>query len=213
MATAVTSIDAALAASSTIDGVSPATCDLTRRARRLRCEEGHSRLPPDDAPGAKLVLRLALDVAPPVARPLHAPQHGDARPRGAVEQEEQRDADPEEEPRQRVEDEHAEHRERRDAVWVGLRWRAPARPAHVEAEEGVPARDVHGLDERRDDNGGQSRFGQLHEEPGEEEPRDDGQGSDDGDAELRARAGGRVRGSLRQAADDDEPARERRAEI
>ena len=64
-----------------------------------------------------LVLGMPLDVRPLVLGARRPPKHGDVRPRRAVDEQQERDADPDEESRQGVENEHAEEgRERRDEV-------------------------------------------------------------------------------------------------
>ena len=63
------------------------------------------------------------------------PEHGDVRPRGAVEQEQQRDADADEQAGQRVEDQHAEQRGERGEE-VGPRGRAVDLPEAARATRG-----------------------------------------------------------------------------
>ena len=69
----------------------------------------------------------------------------------------------------------------------------------VELHEGAH---VDELDDGGDDDGGERGLGQILEEPGEEEQRDDGQGRRKQPRSLRARTGRRVDGRLGEAAAD-----------
>jgi hypothetical protein len=89
-------------------------------------------------------------------------------------------------PWERVEDEHAEHR--RDG---GDEVRArgdPVQPAGGVAVQGDQRADVDELDHGGVHNRGERRLGQLLEEPGEDQQRDDRQCGDDQPGELRMRA-------------------------
>jgi hypothetical protein len=146
--------------------------------------------------------------------PGHASEDGDVRPRHAVEQQQQRDRDAEEEPGQRVEDQHPEHRSdradevraRRGAV------RAPER-LRVDAIEGNERGDVDELDDRRDDHGGQRGLGQVLEEAGQEQQRDDREPGADQPGDLRVRTGSAVDRRLGEAPVDDHPGGQARGDV
>ena len=113
-----------------------------------------------------------------------------------------------------VEQEHAEQRRHGgDEVGPGgLAVDAPE-PLGVQRIEATDGGDVDELDDGGDDDGGQRRLGQVLEQAGEEQQRDDGQHGDDEPGHLRPGTGGTVHRRLRQAAVDDHPRGQPTAEV
>ena len=129
------------------------------------------------------------------------------RARRAVDEQQQRDADADEQAGQRAEYQHAGERGHRgDEVGTRRHGVDAAGAAEVKAVQAHERGNVDEIDHCRDDDRGERRLGEVLEEPGEKEQRDDRQHGDDEPGERRARARGTVDGGLGQAAADDHPA-------
>jgi hypothetical protein len=117
-------------------------------------------------------------------------------------------------PRERVEDQHAQdRRNRRDEVRPSGEAVEAAEALGVRAVELHERRDVHQLDQRGDYDRSEGRFGEVFEEAGEEQDRDDGEHRDRQPRELTFRTRRSVHRGLGEAAADHHAARQTAADI
>ena len=214
MSVAVTSMNGAVWASRTTARVAGVSCARTwsRTASALAKNSPDStRRTRTAGSGVRSGWRSRSSQAP---GSVPAGQPGDVRPRGPVEQQDQRDGDADEQAGQGVEDEDAEQGgERGEEVRAGR----PAvdagelrRPDPVEAAQ---RRDVDQFDDGRDDDRGEGGLRQLLEQPGQEQQGDDGQHGHRQPGELAPRAGAAVDRGLGQAAVDHHPAGQPGAQV
>ena len=150
---------------------------------------------------------MAVDVAVAVFATRFATEDRDVGSRGAVDEQKQRDADPDEQAGEGVEHGHAEQRcERGDEIRARNEPELASEPLRVGVVEHEQRREVDQLDHRRDHDRRQGGFGEVLEQPGQREQSEDRQRGDDQPRELAAGARGSVDGGLRETAIDDHPA-------
>ena len=171
-----------------------------RRPRRWR-RRGRPRPARSTTPGLVVVLGVPVEVGVLVGRPGDLAELATCGCDARYSEQQQRDGDADEQPGQRVEDQDTEHRRHRGDE-VGTRRDAVdlPEPARREAVEPHERGEVDELDQRRDHDRAQRRLGEILEQTGEEQQRDDGSDGGDEPRQLRARARRRVHRGLREAA-------------
>ena len=128
----------------------------------------------------RLVIRVAVDVAVASVGARLAAELGDVGARGAVDQQQQRDPDPDEQPGEGVEDRHAEQRrDRGDEVGASREPELAPEALGVGAVQLDQRAVVDELDHRGDHDRRERRFGEVFEQPRQREQREDRQRRDD----------------------------------